>query len=576
MPSPRENNLGSLGLEVRGWDHCVAKEELVLEWLGQLPTAQLGPDTFVPWAPVGSRRSHIDFLVALLSTHVQTGDGQVGAATKPFDSHVNAVPSAPLAEALGATASERTTLKRSLEVVDAVQSHPKRTQTQGLHGVQAPPPHRLEVRDGTNLGSGTLAPQPTGSVPIRHDASDSLGGEATEPAQPLLHPPHELFEPLWPYCPLQLSQPGQCSVGHRTPCQTRHHAISHVVTHLIREHRVTRAVHRIDKRKALVGCPRIKYVVDTCKACQRVAQWSAAELEEYRREHSGPSVCLRCYEFFRSLEALWRHLHTSPLCPNEEQRLAKSEKARVLYLAFASEHAAPTWTPPLAEASANAQAFRRAPTPAWTTASTFAPTPPCTTIWTPASSFTRIVAPSHVSAAAWTWPPAWAPHCSPTPFRAWTPALDMTTKTYPVMSEDWRSQGAPWNEDTRNEIGDCMALIQRTVADEAARGAEGCGLSWEQTRPTCVETAPLDWGATKSVHLPSDLYPGPFAGIVPDQTGNSQHPGISGLVGPAQAAAVSAIAQDIVDFRDGHVLASGFALPAASGDDWMQFVSIPD
>lgn len=200
-------------------------------------------------------------------------------------------------------------------------------------------PVGLEGRDtssGDRAPTNILAPDPD-NEPETFDglqnASESTLSDDT-------------FEDLWAYCPFRLHDPTEFEFE---ACKTRRIAVSHVITHMIKGHRILRGASHDDStrpEKYLVLCSSVEsYNLRGCSRCRRVASWTRDDLVD-NASHIGPAICLRCYEAFDRRQDLWFHLRHSPLCLDKGQLLSKSTKAHLLYKTFCSKVTPPSWIPP--------------------------------------------------------------------------------------------------------------------------------------------------------------------------------------------------------------------------------------
>ncbi|KAK4120053.1 hypothetical protein N657DRAFT_166725 [Parathielavia appendiculata] len=335
-----------------------------------------------------------------------------------------------------------------------------------------------------------------------------------------LHLSHDQFESLWPYCPIRLSKPNQDASGTRKSCQTKHKAISHVIQHLTREHGIIRSAphHNVgettgkeagqsaskgaDQRKYLVQCAwydgtSAPDTASKCRKCNRIADWSDEELDEYRQEHSGPALCVRCYQVFHTRTALRAHLRESDLCPNRGPRLGKPNKAGILYQAFVSADAAPTWRPPSGSEGASAyfqvQAVRDTRIPS-VPASTFTSTP-SKTAWNSTPSW------SAVSTAASAQSIVPTPSCPPATQNNSARVIGACWPGWPAQEESVDDMLTDNFSPGRMQHGfgdmESTALVP-DIAGEVDRDLIGPDFTWqEQTiQPIDTETAPVDWVTT--------------------------------------------------------------------------------
>lgn len=221
--------------------------------------------------------------------------------------------------------------------------------------VHNPSPFDLEVRD---LALGN---QPSPNVwALGSDHELEPPGATQSDADSALS--NGMFEDLWPYCPFRLHDPTKFE---SEACKTRRIAVSHVITHMVKSHSLTRGIPRAASGRS------IKYLVHCgveftrslgCTRCSKVADWTFDDLVD-NASHVGQAICLRCYEAFDSRNDLWAHLRRSTLCLDKGQILSKSMKAHLLYKTFCSKDDSPNWIPPIQRQPQNSEQHGQATLP---------------------------------------------------------------------------------------------------------------------------------------------------------------------------------------------------------------------
>ena len=208
--------------------------------------------------------------------------------------------------------------------------------------------------DGTGPGPAKKRKKSFVANPTNSD-SLSTAGEGHQSVPGMLSDAD--FATLWQYCVFHAHQPHNYSHNDWESCRRSQRSISHLVAHYKNVHGLISGYssnsHNGKRSEAgqryLTICPENLSIYKDkdqrkpgCKECESIS--ILTQDLAYDLAHSGPAICLRCYDNFPDRPTLQTHL--GRLCINRLQTFSSSRKARILYTTFCSSTSLPKWAPP--------------------------------------------------------------------------------------------------------------------------------------------------------------------------------------------------------------------------------------